>query len=138
MVDASVAIKWFLAEAHSPEADALLTTGEPLYAPDLLLAECGNILWKRADRGELRADRALAILDALRDSALDIRPATPLLSEAFAIAHRHRRSFYDSLYLALAQAMNAPLITADLRLYNALKDSPLAKHIRWIETPEQP
>lgn len=132
VVDASVAIKWFLAEEHSQEADALLAGGEALHAPDLLLAECGNILWKRVNRGELTTNRAFAILDALQESPLAIKPATPLLTEAFAIANRYQRSFYDSLYLALAESMDAPLVTADLRLFNALQDTRLARHIRWV------
>jgi predicted nucleic acid-binding protein len=45
VIDASVAIKWVIDEPGTKEALSLLK--HRLYAPDLLVAECGNILWKR-------------------------------------------------------------------------------------------
>jgi predicted nucleic acid-binding protein len=46
VVDASVTIKWFVPEPLSDEADRLLGGGDALFAPDLLLLEFGNTLWK--------------------------------------------------------------------------------------------
>ncbi len=132
VVDASVAIKWFLEEDHSREALSLLASGNTLSAPELILSECGNILWKRTLRGELTDDRALEILDTLQDSPLIVKPTAPLLTTAFAIASRYQRSVYDSLYLALAVAMEAPLVTADLRLFNAIRSTSLSRSIVWI------
>ena len=43
----------------------------------------------------------------------------PLLDSAFAIAQQYNRSFYESLYVALAVAQQATLITADEKLANA-------------------
>ncbi len=57
VVDASVVIKWFIEENLSAEAEAILGHGEPLFAPDLLLAEIGNVLWKKVIRGEVAPDR---------------------------------------------------------------------------------
>ena len=44
VIDASVAIKWVVEEPGTPEA--LLLRRHRLLAPDLLMAECANILWK--------------------------------------------------------------------------------------------
>ena len=52
VVDASVAIKWFIDEPDSGEAVAVLQ--HSISAPDLLAPECANILWKKVGRGELR------------------------------------------------------------------------------------
>ena len=49
-----------------------------------------------------------------------ILPASGLLGEALNIAIHNQRSFYDSLYVALAVQVHADLITADERLFNAL------------------
>jgi predicted nucleic acid-binding protein len=49
------------------------------------------------------------------------------------IAERFGRSFYDSLYLALAKAEGYPFVTADKKLYNALKSGSLKKYILWVE-----
>ncbi|MBI4698316.1 MAG: type II toxin-antitoxin system VapC family toxin, partial [Nitrospirae bacterium] len=56
-----------------------------------------------------------------------------LMTDALSIAHESRRSFYDSLYLALAKTSGCRMVTADLKLYNALKHGPLKKTILWIE-----
>ena len=47
VVDASVAIKWFLPEIHSDAALPLLAHKHLLHAPDLIFSEFGNVLWKR-------------------------------------------------------------------------------------------
>jgi len=52
IVDASIALKWGVDEVGTPEALALKRTHR-LAAPDLLVAECANILWKKVRRGEL-------------------------------------------------------------------------------------
>ncbi|HVG07663.1 MAG TPA: type II toxin-antitoxin system VapC family toxin, partial [Thermoanaerobaculia bacterium] len=62
VVDASVAIKWFLPEQHSLQALRLLEGGRELVAPDLIWAEIGNVLWKRWRQGELADENARTIL----------------------------------------------------------------------------
>ena len=51
--DASVAVKWFVAEGHRREARHLLAPGIERYAPDLLPVQCANAVWKKARRGEI-------------------------------------------------------------------------------------
>ncbi|MEO8383259.1 MAG: type II toxin-antitoxin system VapC family toxin [Acidobacteriota bacterium] len=53
VVDASVAAKWFLPEIHSDAAARLLDPTIALYAPDLIVPEFGNILWKKIRRAEI-------------------------------------------------------------------------------------
>ena len=57
VVDASVAIKWWVPEVHSADALRYLDPDIGREAPDLLLAEAGNILWKKVNRGELTRRR---------------------------------------------------------------------------------
>jgi predicted nucleic acid-binding protein len=47
VIDASVAVKWVVEEEGTAEALALLRASK-LVAPELLVAECANILWKKA------------------------------------------------------------------------------------------
>jgi predicted nucleic acid-binding protein len=78
VVDASVAIKWFLPEPLSNEAERLLDGGDALFAPDFLLIEFGNVIWKKARLGELAradADAALAALRAWVASGPRDRPS---------------------------------------------------------------
>ena len=72
MVDASVAIKWFVEEPDSAAAARLLR--DHLSAPDLLVPECANILWKKVACGELSLDEAEVIATALEGAAITLHP----------------------------------------------------------------
>lgn len=53
VVDASVAVKWLVAEEGSDAADRLLTDGDDLYAPRLMASEVAKTLWRKARLGEI-------------------------------------------------------------------------------------
>ena len=114
VVDASVAIKWFVDESDSTKAAELLRY--PLSAPDLLAPECANILWKKVARAELTLDEAEVIALALQSAAITLHPTRGLLAAAMKIACELGCAAYDCFYLALAQELEQPLVTADLRL----------------------
>ena len=132
VIDASVAVKWFLPEPYSINAIRLLDAGHELIAPDLIIPECGNVLWKKWLRQELEPDVIPSLLADLCRMNLRIVPMFPLIDEASRIAVTWRRSFYDSIYLALAVACNGRMVTADEKLYNALKDTPMAERMVMI------
>lgn len=133
VVDASVAIKWYLPEPNSADADRLLSGGFQLLAPDLLFPEVGNILWKRVMRSEITVQKAQVILRALESLPMTLRPASVLAENAMTVACGLKRSFYDSLYLALALMTDCRLVTADRKLFDAVKDAAaIKKHILWI------
>jgi predicted nucleic acid-binding protein len=62
VVDASVAIKWYVPEVHSETAACLLDGTHQIMAPDLLLPEFGNILWKKVQRGQISVETSRTIL----------------------------------------------------------------------------
>jgi predicted nucleic acid-binding protein len=131
VVDASVAIKWYVPEQASIVAVEVLTSGDELLAPDLLVAELGNILWKKVRRGELTARDADQIADAfLSTRPIRIRDSAVLLRGALDIATAFDRTVYDALYLALAVAEGCQMVTADGRLVHALQGSPLERAVK--------
>lgn len=133
VIDASVAAKWFIPEDHSELALRLLEGNEELYAPDLLYAEFGNILWKKQRRGELLREHAAKAIAGLHAVPLRVHPSKSLLDLALDIASTLDRSVYDSLYLSLAFAKDCALVTADRRLYNGLQGTALQARVMWVE-----
>ncbi len=131
VVDASVVVKWYLPEQGSTAASAILDSGDALFAPDLLIAEFGNVIWKKVRRGELEQLEAEEIINAfLSSAAVVLRPASLFLPAAFDIAIRYKLTVYDALYLAVALEEPCPLVTADARLGQALVKTPLEKTIQ--------
>lgn len=118
VVDASVAAKWVVAEAGSDAARRVLEGPGPLIAPDLLIAEVGNVLWKKVSRRAItrrHAQEAIIWLPELFDRLFDSAALAP---RALEIAVEHGATLYDSLYVALAEAAGgeAVLVTADPEL----------------------
>ncbi len=133
VVDASVVIKWFVPEVHTEAAQSLLREGLSLSSPDLVRAEVGNVLWKKWRRDEVSSDTVEAVLRDLGGFSLEIKASTPLLGIAWNVARSFDRSFYDSLYVALAMHTDCPLVTADRKLYNAFGESDLSRNLLWVE-----
>lgn len=129
VVDSSVAVKWFVPEALSEVAARLLEPGYDLTAPDLLVPEFGNVLWKKMRRNEIRRHEALEIVAALGEVPLTIVGSAALVAPALEIAAAYGRTVYDALYVALAVARDCALVTADERLAAALAGGPLARHV---------
>jgi len=133
IVDASVAIKWFIPEIHALTATSLLDKNLKLSAPDLIYAEVGNILWKKLRLKELTIDIAYSILTDFKKIPFEIHTNEALLNAAWQIATAYNCTVYDSLYVALAEIKQGLLVTADKTLYNTLKSTPLAKTLLWVE-----
>lgn len=119
VVDASVAIKWLVPEEGSIAARRLEHSFD-LIAPDLIYAECANIVWKMVRRGDIEPGRAGAAVEALTQLGVQIFPMDVLARTATEISVRLDHPAYDCFYLALAIAEGCRLITADDRLLRVL------------------
>ena len=114
VVDASVALKWLVAEADSEVALAL-RADNAIIAPDLLLIECRNALLSKVRRRELKRAQAQDAERELGAIGIEIVASSALLPEAFAIALDLAEPIYDCIYLATAIAADCKLVTADER-----------------------
>jgi predicted nucleic acid-binding protein len=133
VVDSSVVIKWFVPEVHSDDALRYLDPDLERNAPELLLAEVSNILWKKAGRGELTAAEANKIAEDVEQADVNIHPMRPLFGPGLRFALATGRPAYDCIYLALADSLSTRVVTADRRLYNALQGSPYSRLVLWVE-----
>lgn len=117
IVDASVALKWYLAEDLSDQAEALFAQ-QDLSAPELIIAEVGNALWKAWRRDVLASDVASAAMDNLGDRFSSLHALAPLSLRAANISRQLDHPIYDCFYLACAEQVREQLVTADQRLVN--------------------
>jgi predicted nucleic acid-binding protein len=123
VVDGSVATKWYFAEPGHAGADRLLAEGiageRELLAPDLLVPEFVNVLWKRVRRGECSSGAAAEILALFAVDCPALVPSSELAERALELALASGHPAYDCFYLALALEREASLATADRALARA-------------------
>ncbi len=121
VVDASVAIKWVVAEPGSRDALALLD--DELVAPDLLMAECTNTLWRLARQGILSKAGTEAALTFFAGVPITLVPTRSLMPRAFDMAFSLEHPAYECLYLALAERRGLVCLTADTRFHGKVASS---------------
>jgi len=125
VVDASVVFTSLVRGEHADWAETQLCAaggGRSLYAPHLIDAEVGHALRRRVAARKLPEERATAALDRLTGLPLRRIVHTGLLGRAWQL--RHNVSFYDGIYVALAEMLDAPLVTLDRRLAKAVGNVP--------------
>ena len=135
VVDVSVGIKLFIPEEHSPEAKGLFLgiadnpSFQP-FVPDLFYAECANILWKYVRRSGYSASDAIKDITGPKSLSLKSVPTARLMPKALDLALKWEISAYDGCYVALAEELKSPLITADQKLFKRLQKGPAP--VKWI------
>ena len=112
-VDASVVTKWFVPEPFSEEARLVLDHSVDLHAPDLLLAEFANTIWKKVRRGEILDSGPYMDAVVGLGEIVELHPMYGLISRAGQLAREIDHPVYDCLYLACAEATDSVLVTAD-------------------------
>jgi predicted nucleic acid-binding protein len=118
VVDASALLEVLL---RTPSADAieerLFVSGQSLHAPHLIDVEVAQVLRHYVSSGAIDAARGEAALTDLADFPIQRYPHDVLLRRAWAL--RHNLTAYDAVYVALAEALDRPLLTRDRRLASA-------------------
>jgi len=115
VVDASVAFKWFVPESGGDAALALLDEDEPLWAPDLVLVELGNALFTRLRSVSGGRDAAIAAIARTSQIYSFLAPTSEFVRRAVELSFELMHPAYDCIYLALCEAHDLRLLTADQR-----------------------
>ncbi len=124
VVDASVAVKWFVDEPDSPAARNLLQAHaagtDLLVAPDLLVYEVANVLLHNRTFSPPDIRRCV---EQLYEAEVElVVPSLDVVTDTVALAAAKGLSFYDALYVQLAHHLGLPLCTADHKLIARLRD----------------
>jgi predicted nucleic acid-binding protein len=124
VVDASVAVQWFLPDERTDDAVRLFDLEGDLLAPDLLPVEVANVLWKRERLAGAPPLDIRSAVAALTGGAIRLHSSLGLLPAASDIARVLGHPIYDCLYLALAAAEDAQVVTLDRRLLGKAAAAP--------------
>jgi predicted nucleic acid-binding protein len=125
VVDASIALKWLLAESDSAKARALCV-GE-LAAPSLLLSEVTNSLWRYVRLSRMTAGEAFNLFRQLQNLSLAYAQLETDVTNALSLAIEIDHPVYACSYLALAIREGTYVVTADNRFASSVR-----KHGRWM------
>ena len=120
VVDASVAVKWLVAEDDSEVAEELATSGHDLHAPRLMASEVANAIWRKARMGEIERRAAGILLADVPDMPVHWGADESVAADAMRLALALDHPIYDCMYLALAHRIGAVMLTADRRFANAV------------------
>lgn len=118
VLDASAALEVLLRTKAAATVEArIFAESESLHAPHLLDIEVAQVLRRYALSGVASPERCRAALDDLADLPLTRYPHDVLLPRVWEL--RDNLTAYDATYVALAEALDAPLLTRDRRLSKA-------------------
>jgi predicted nucleic acid-binding protein len=118
VIDASVMIEVLLrGPASARIEDRILGPAQTLHAPHLLDLEVAQVLRRYVLRGELDPERGVRSIDLLQQFPIQRYSHEPLLTRIWAL--RENLTAYDAAYVALAEALRAPLLTRDAKLASA-------------------
>jgi predicted nucleic acid-binding protein len=141
VIDASVALKWYIPEVHEQQAIRLLSNQQAgklgFHMPDLFFCETGNILWKKISRKEIRPKDAHEIIRSLVAVPKTIHSSEIFIPYSIAVATSLKRTVYDCLYLTLAAYLDCPMVTADRKFFKSLSNTAWKDTVQWIEAIEQ-
>ncbi len=110
-----------------------------MHVPSFFAAECGNTIWKKVvRRRELDRDSGREILEELLGYPMQVHDTEGLIMSAYELAHgvgNPKLAVYDFVYLALAEALEARLVTADRVFYDAIQSTALSGRLLWVADP---
>ena len=114
VLDASIVLELLLRGPDAKQIEELVFNGPPLHAPHLLDVECAQVLRRYAAQGQLSEHRGERLLELLDGFPITRHSHQPLLPRIWSL--RANLTAYDAAYVALAEALDATLLTRDERL----------------------
>lgn len=123
VIDANIALALMLDLAYSAKARQAVNAVTSMIAPDLIIHESTNALWKIATADPALAPRCDQVISALPSLFDEIAYGGSIAPEALKLALDTKHPAYDCFYIALAKLRGTALITADRKLAAAITSS---------------
>ncbi len=141
VIDASALIRLFVPDGPVPKGlevflRAVEMGNHSAIAPELILAEVGNVLNKKRLRNELTTQEAVQILEDIIQMPIRLLPHKGLMQRALELAGSLETTVYDALYLALAVEHSAGVFTADAEMERLAESLHLCHNIGWQSTSD--
>jgi len=132
VLDSSVVLKWFRKDEIWRDSalqmrQTYLDGHMLIYVPDLLIYEIANVLRYKPDLTDQQARDALDSLYDLHIKIIEI--SQEIIKWAIGLAYSYDITVYDAAFLALAESLKVPFVTADEKLSEKLADVPCVQHI---------
>ena len=132
VVDASVAVKWYVHEEYTKNAEILLEGSFDLNAPELICPEFGSIIWKKQRKGDLTSPESRSIIRTFKTLPIRLHPHLALLESSFVGAALTGQTVYDWSYLSLAVSLDCELVTADEKFFASTHKAGMGRHLIWV------
>jgi predicted nucleic acid-binding protein len=133
VIDANIAVALMLDLSYSERARKAVADADSIIAPDLIVHEVTNTLWKIARTAARPISEFRGIVERFPLMFDELVQGRQLASAAFINAIALKHPAYDCFYVALAAARNAILMTADGRLVRAIAESGMNIEVRPIQ-----
>jgi len=127
VIDASVAVKWFVSEEASDKADEVSASAYTLLAPRLIMTEVANALARKAIQKLITPLEAEEYVRALPQFLAGLLDVDDLIEPALQNSCRHNHPIYDFIYLEAARRRDTKMLTADQKFMAKVKGTNLAK-----------
>ena len=132
VLDSSVVLKWFRKDEIWRDSalqmrQTYLDGHMLIYVPDLLIYEIANVLRYKPDLTDQQVQEALDSLYDLHIKIVEI--SQEMIKGAIRLAYSYGITVYDAAFMALAESLKAPFVTADEKLSEKLSDVPYVQHI---------
>ena len=112
LIDASVAVKWFVAESGANDALAILDRNDLCFSPNLIVAELANALNKKRNLGHICTDQMHLAITSL-PGMIKFIDDRDIVGRALVFAADLQHPVYDCFYLSAAVHIGATMVTAD-------------------------
>lgn len=132
IIDACVAIKWFLPEINHEKAGVILRKHKKMIAPDLFYIEMDAIITKKVRQKLINSGDAYKIYNEIRNIPFEIIPYKMISKMAFDLSTSLSITQYDACYLSVAIEFDQPFYTADNRLIRTMNGTPFENYIRGL------